>query len=732
MTTPTLTMSRQGTEVSLLDQQGSGRAHVLCISASNYEGFPFGGTEALVGDLLSTFGSAADLRFTLVGVEEPASEVLRLSAKRVGAVQYPFYPLCTISNPPRGSVRLSFARSILTRRRFLRSLQANLIYAHSWEIARACALAMPDVPIVLHCHGVDNPIRRSRFGLARFLGVPFAYEHLVQRPAIRASRAILVNGDADQFESFLSKHRKGMTSQCVRIPAVVDRSVFHRRDQQECRRALGIDGGRTVLVFAGRLEAPKGVDLVLRAFAQLHAKDPNVLLIVVGDGGQRPRLERLAAGLTSTEAVSFVGHVPRDAVASYFGAADAFVSGSEREAISMALLEALASGLPAVVTDSGGAGELISNGWNGFVLPDRRPELMAARLSEALAWGQQVRERSLEVAARYDAQTIGQSVLAKLRESLGPSAGLREVPHVPVQDHPLRSGPMGVRVALRWALRTYLRWAPLEYGKGRMLRVLGPAAAGTRVLVRSGYAGDMEIELDIGEYIQSSIFYRGYYEPEVVRAIRSLLHKGQDAIDVGANIGCFTLIMADAVGPVGRVHAFEADPRLVDRLSRNTRLNRLENVVSNQMAVSNTSGLAQFYASAEADNWGLGSLQPLGANAVGISCRKITLDEYFRSHHPARLDRVGLIKMDIEGGEWPALLGASELVALRPALILEMCDLLTSRFGYSSKDFLGWLRSMGYECYRLTRSKLRPMGREVGRQGAEVVCFDAKAAIPCI
>jgi len=92
-------------------------------------------------------------------------------------------------------------------------------------------------------------------------------------------------------------------------------------------------------------------------------------------------------------------------------------------------------------------------------------------------------------------------------------------------------GPLGIRAALRWALGTYLRRAPLEFGKGRMLRLLGPIAAGERELVRSSYAGEMEIELDIGEYIQSNIFYRGYYEPYVVRAIRSLLHRGQDAVD---------------------------------------------------------------------------------------------------------------------------------------------------------------------------------------------------------
>jgi FkbM family methyltransferase len=242
----------------------------------------------------------------------------------------------------------------------------------------------------------------------------------------------------------------------------------------------------------------------------------------------------------------------------------------------------------------------------------------------------------------------------------------------------------------------------------------------------------MEIELDIGEYIQGNIYYRGYYEPQVGRAIRSLLHRGQDAVDVGANIGCFTLIMADAVGPAGRVHAFEPDPRLVERLSRNIRLNRLENVVTNQVAVSDCSGRAEFFASDEPHNVGLGSLKPRDPDAVGISCLTTSLNEYFRSLYSDRLDSVGLIKMDIEGGEWPALLGASELVARRPALVLEICDLLTSRFGYSSRDFLSWLRSMGYECYLLGRASLEPVGREIGRQGAEIICLSARADIPCM
>ena len=168
----------------------------------------------------------------------------------------------------------------------------------------------------------------------------------------------------------------------------------------------GIDGGRyapsareveTDVLLVARLAPIKRVDLFLLALRRLVDEMPAVTASIVGDGPLRPALERRAAELQLEDHVTFRG--ARAQMHREFARAAVFVLTSETEGVSLALMEAMMSGLPAVVPAVGDLGDLVEDGVNGFLVRDHTPEAFAAALARLLR-DAALRKRFSEAARR--------------------------------------------------------------------------------------------------------------------------------------------------------------------------------------------------------------------------------------------------------------------------------------------------------------------------------------------
>ena len=148
------------------------------------------------------------------------------------------------------------------------------------------------------------------------------------------------------------------------IEAAVTR--FGPTAKQDVCRHLGIPPQAKIVLSVGRLTAQKNQDALLRAFAQFSAKHTEYVLCLLGGGGLMGRLQALVHELSLDRRVFLLGSV-RD-VERFYLASDFFVSTSMIEGLSNAQLEALAYGLPIVVTRTGGAKELLREGKNGFAI----------------------------------------------------------------------------------------------------------------------------------------------------------------------------------------------------------------------------------------------------------------------------------------------------------------------------------------------------------------------------
>jgi glycosyltransferase involved in cell wall biosynthesis len=182
---------------------------------------------------------------------------------------------------------------------------------------------------------------------------------------------------------------------------------------------LPLPPGAPVLLAVCRLEAQKGLDTALRALALLRRHDPSPVLLVLGEGPQRPVLERLAHDLGLDDAVLFPGRVGD--VAACYRQADVVVHPARWEGFGLAMLEAMLAARPVVAAHAGSAPELVVDGETGLLVPPDDPPALAAALSELLAdreraarYGRAGRERARR---EFSVARMVESTLAVYREA---------------------------------------------------------------------------------------------------------------------------------------------------------------------------------------------------------------------------------------------------------------------------------------------------------------------------
>jgi FkbM family methyltransferase len=199
--------------------------------------------------------------------------------------------------------------------------------------------------------------------------------------------------------------------------------------------------------------------------------------------------------------------------------------------------------------------------------------------------------------------------------------------------------------------------------------------------------------------INRSIFLTGCYEPSGFYILGRLLKPHMTFVDVGANLGLYTLFAAQRIGHHGLVVAIEPSRREFHRLRSNVEANGLRNVCLLQMAVSNYPREADLLI-AEEQKAGHNTLGAFGYPTKMQSIEQVNVETLDRIVCRESLRRVDVVKMDIEGAEFCALLGASETLAkFHPALFLELSDRTLQHQGASSRQVWDFLVEREYRIY---------------------------------
>jgi glycosyltransferase involved in cell wall biosynthesis len=149
------------------------------------------------------------------------------------------------------------------------------------------------------------------------------------------------------------------------------------------RKRMGWEKDR-IIVSIGRLASEKNWETLLRALAQIQPQHPDVRLVLIGDGPDRPSLEQLAAELGVAERITFTGALPFSDVPAYMRTADLFSFASVTETQGLVTIEAMAAGLPVVAVDGTGTRDIVENGVQGY-LAANDPAALAAEIDRVLS-----------------------------------------------------------------------------------------------------------------------------------------------------------------------------------------------------------------------------------------------------------------------------------------------------------------------------------------------------------
>lgn len=191
------------------------------------------------------------------------------------------------------------------------------------------------------------------------------------------------------------------------VPCGVDLSLFRPLDQAEARAQLGLNGGK-VLLYVGRLEPLKGLELLLHTAAQLETCEDVRVLVVGGNGKADQEIDgvrRLAQDLNVDQVFDFVGRVDQEDLPLYYNAADVCVVPSFYESFGLAALESMACGTPVVATRVGGLSTIIQHGRTGYLKSWRCPEAFASSLEMIIS--NKKLQHSMGLAARRRAEGMG-------------------------------------------------------------------------------------------------------------------------------------------------------------------------------------------------------------------------------------------------------------------------------------------------------------------------------------
>lgn len=321
-----------------------------------------GGLERLVIDLVR-IGRQRGQRQSVVCIEQAGQ--LAAAAKEAGADVF------SLDKPPRRSAAVIGQSADL-----LRWLRPDVVHAHQtgalWYLGQG-ARQVGGIG-VLHTEHSDHVAH------ARTWRGKLRTRWLWHQTARWTDRFCCVSAD------IATSARRWGTVPARKVDVVlngIDTQLYEDRSNRETVRAeLGIADSAVVIGTVGRLVEVKRQDLLIRAFAEIARNNPDVQLLVVGDGPERSRLESLTARLGLTSRVVFAGYQPRPEQS--YQAMDVFALSSRHEGLPLALLEAWAAGLPVVVPAVGGIAKVVQHDRTGLLFPKENAVALAAALLQLL------------------------------------------------------------------------------------------------------------------------------------------------------------------------------------------------------------------------------------------------------------------------------------------------------------------------------------------------------------
>jgi len=244
----------------------------------------------------------------------------------------------------------------------------------------------------------------KEFGWKQFLAV---YNHLeaVTTPTQTAAEVL---------------RKIGFGKEVIPISCGIDLEIYNPRNDGEYLRKVYNIPEKPVLLYLGRLDKEKNIDLVLRTLKNV-LKKIDIHFVIAGKGHQAKKWKKLTKELSLEKNVTFTGYVPEKDKPNLYALADCFIIGGEAELQCISAMEAMASGLPVIAIDAVALPELVHHGENGYLFKKENPEelekyLIAVFSDETLR--KRMAQKSLEIIQRHDINKTIEKFISVYQEAI--------------------------------------------------------------------------------------------------------------------------------------------------------------------------------------------------------------------------------------------------------------------------------------------------------------------------
>ena len=363
-----------------------------------------GGLNVYVREISAAFserGIATDIFTRKKSVDDPSFETLSPLSRVIylpagnGLDKYSLYR----EVPSFASLIVEFAAR--------ESISYDLLYSHYWLSGEVACLLRPQLAAgwahIAHTLGMVK--NRTLAAGAR----PEPEVRIRVEAELAQQADLLIASTEDEAQELV--HGYGADPQHVHVvPPGVDLGMFQPVDRAEARRKIGYEGGR-ILLFVGRLERLKGVEIAIRSLGLLRDRQhDDVRLLILGedshegDESEKDRLKAIAAEVGVRDRVDFIGSVAQHELPFFYAAADVCVMPSYSESFGLVALEAQACGCPVVASGVSGLRSVVRDEVSGYLIDEHDPAAYAERIGRLLENGelaQQMGRRGRLLAQRF-------------------------------------------------------------------------------------------------------------------------------------------------------------------------------------------------------------------------------------------------------------------------------------------------------------------------------------------
>jgi glycosyltransferase involved in cell wall biosynthesis len=371
---------------------------ILVLDFCNFIDYQIGGFLSFARNLMIAFGN----QLVLVGITTDHKDpVGRWYVKNINGIDYDCFALARYNKSKSKNLlpdRLISFLAIKYYKRKIISCNIQNVLIQRQEIL----IAVKNFGFKNICYrfpGMENPLKISKYWFGIYLARTFDKFFF---SSFNNVKIILAAGD-DQAIDKMVLRSEGVINKCfiMKFPTRINTKVFQPLDRNKIREELGIRITSTVVTTIGRLTWLKGWKFMLDCFNNFRNDKSESFFYFVGEGEDYPKIKNYASSLGIINNIIFTGKQEQEMIAKYLNASDLFIMGSYEEGWSTTLLEAIACGIPACVTNFSSANDIIIYGINGYVVNDHNINDFVSHMKSAIellhpVFNESVKEFSVE------------------------------------------------------------------------------------------------------------------------------------------------------------------------------------------------------------------------------------------------------------------------------------------------------------------------------------------------